>query len=435
MSGARASAALLDGLEADGGEVLRGLGFRGRLRLLAEAGSRFLDPDDPLAREALHRLPADSGLPAAECSRVLAGMARDWTSERLAAAIRADFPDPGVLDGFVAGVRGARERVVPPRLLVQVCAGNVPGTGATALLRGLLVGAPTLLKSAEGDRVLPELLGRAIREADPRLGAAFALAEWKGGAGTGIEREALARAERVVVYGGKEAVAGVRVLAGPLTPVVAYGPRVSFGVVLRSATGAEAPVEDCARAASAYAQRGCVSPQLVFVEEGGERSAESWAEALAEVLARLGNEPDPGAAPGMRALREEADFAAAAGRGDRAWGGPEAGWMVVFEPGVRPFEPSPLGRTVRVRPIGSVEELPGILAPARQVLQCAGVEGREPARSGAALLLARAGVTRITPFRDQPWPPAWWRHDGEGPLRVLVRWVSLEGPPEGTLGP
>jgi hypothetical protein len=316
-----------------------------------------------------------------------------------------------------------------------VCGERAGNRGHCAPSRAPGRGAHPSQAGIRGDRVLPELLGRAIREADPRFASAFALVGWRGGGGSALEREALARADRVVVYGGEEAVAGVRARTGPLTPVVAYGPRVSFGVVLRDATEAEGPVEACARAVTAYAQRGCVSPQLVYVEEGGGRSPEAWAGALAAALEALGGEPDPGAAAGMRTLKEETGFAAAAGRGGRAWGGPEAGWMVVFEPGARPFEPSPLGRTVRVRPVEGAVELPRLLEPARRVLQCAAVEGREPARSGTALLLARAGVTRITTFQDQPWPPAWWRHDGEGPLRVLVRWVSLEGPPEGTLGP
>jgi len=455
-------APLLDHLVQVGGPSLRTLGFRTRLQVLGRAGERFLDPADPLRREAEARLPSDADLTPRGVRQVIEGMARDWTAERLAGAVRADFPDPDVLDGFRPGIRGERIRVVAPRLLVQVGAGNVPGTGATALLRGLLVGAPTLLKPGTGDRVLPELLARAIQEESPELGEGLAVVNWTGGAGGDLERMALARAERVVVYGGEEAVVGVRAATGPLTPLVVYGPRVSAGLVLRDAAGSGTVVAHAAAAAAAYAQRGCVSPHLVWVQEGGARTPEAWAEALALALAAevVGDrdgpdaETGPGAEPGpgeadhdapragapsasletrgrMRALRDAAEFSAAAGAGDRVFGGPGAGWMVLYEPGApdggaRPFEPSCLGRTVRVRPLPDPEGLGEILEPVRHLIQGIALEGSEPGRTTTAMILARSGVTRVTTFRDQPWPPAWWKHDGEGPLRALVRWATLE---------
>ncbi|TVP48217.1 MAG: hypothetical protein EA350_03470 [Gemmatimonadales bacterium] len=451
---------LLDHLVEVGGPSLRTLGFRTRLQALGRAGERFLDPGDPLRQEAEARLPADADLKERRVRQVIEGMARDWTAERLAGAVRADFPDPDVLDGFRPGIRGERIRVVPPRLLVQVGAGNVPGTGATALLRGLLVGAPTLLKPGTGDTVLPELLARAIREESPELAEGLAVVNWTGGEGSERERMALARAERVVVYGGEEAVVGVRASIGPLTPLVVYGPRVSAGLVLRDASGSDAAIGHAAAAVAAYAQRGCVSPHLVWVQEGGARTPEEWAEALALALAAevAGDEPgdEPGAGAGtvrsrgsggpageaansasletrgrMRALRDAAEFSAASGSGDRVFGGPGRGWMVLYEPahpdgGARPFEPSCLGRTVRVRPLPDPERLGEVLEPVRHLIQGVAVEGSEPGRTTTAMILARSGVTRVTTFRDQPWPPAWWKHDGGGPLRALVRWATLE---------
>jgi hypothetical protein len=424
---------LLDHLAGPGMEALRSLGFRTRLQLLARAAERFLDPEDPLRLEAMERLPEASGLSLGGATELLDGMARDWTLDRLATAIRSDFPDPDVLDGFRPGVRGDRLRVVPPRLLVQIGAGNVPGTGATALLRGLLVGAPTLLKPGSGDRVLPELLARALQAESEVLARGLAVVGWTGGEGGELERSALRRADRIVVYGGEEAVAAVRAQAEPRTPVVVYGPRVSAGLVLADATSSDGMLDDAAAAISAYEQRGCVSPHLVWVQPGGSRSPESWAEALALALARRAETVPPAAPPAhaMRGLREAAAFRAAAGEGDRVWGGPGEGWMVLFEDepqgGVlRPFEPSCLGRTVRVRPLPDPGELASVLAPVRHLIQSVAVEGAEPGRTCTALLLAQAGVTRVTTFRDQPWPPSWWKHDGQGPLAALVQWVTLE---------
>ncbi len=430
---------LLDGLENRGWEALGALSVEERLVRLGAAGARFLDPADPLTREALEDLPGDAALSPEGSRELLEGMARDWTADRLRTALTADFPDPLVLDGFRSGPGGDRVRAVPPRLLVQIGAGNVPGTGATALLRGLLVGAPTLLKPGTGDAVLPRLLARAIAEEAPELAAGYRVQEWVGGAGGTLEGRALARAERVVVYGGWEAVRSVRDRMPSGVPLVEYGHRVSVGIVTRSALSAAAApglAKAAAAAISAYEQRGCVSPHAIWVEEGGEVGPEGWAELVAQALEARSREV-PAPVPGpiiaevsgrMRQLRDSAELREAAGKGNRVMGGPGAGWMVLFEP-ASPFEPSCLGRTVRIHPVADASKVPPLLGPARRILQSCALEGAERDRMRVAGQLSEMGATRLTTFRRQAWPPAWWRHDGEGPLRALVRWVGLEADP------
>lgn len=102
--------------------------------------------------------------------------------------------------------------------------------------------------------------------------------------------------------------------------------------------------------------------------------------------------------------------------------------MVLFEP-ASPFEPSCLGRTVRIHPVADASKVPPLLGPARRILQSCALEGTERDRMRLAGQLSEMGATRLTTFRRQAWPPAWWRHDGEGPLRALVRWVGLEADP------
>jgi hypothetical protein len=423
---------LLDRLEGEGWRALQALTATERAARLGAAGARFLDPADPLTREAVARVPEDAFLSTEGAREVVRGMARDWTGDRLRAALRSDFPDPAVLDGFRPGPEGDAIRALPPRLLVQVGAGNVPGTGATALLRGLLVGAPTLLKPGTGDGVLPVLMARAIQELAPELAPALAVTPWRGGGGGLLEERALARAERVVVYGGWETIRSVRERVPPGVSVVEYGHRVSVGVVTRSALSpgpAATSAQDAAAAVSAYEQRGCVSPHAIWVEVGGHVAPERWAELLGKALAarsrRVPPSPDPGAMATVRQLRDAAELREAAGRGNRVLGGPPAGWMVLFEPEPR-LELSCRGRTVRVHPVEDASAVPALLRPVRGFLQSCAVAGEEPDRRRVAAGLAEAGITRITTFRRLAWPPAWWHHDGKGPLRALVRWVGLE---------
>jgi hypothetical protein len=199
---------------------------------------------------------------------------------------------------------------------------------------------------------------------------------------------------------------------------------------LRSPGEAGRVAADAAYAVALFEQRGCVSPHVVWVETGGEVSPRRWSEilgeALAEVEALLPAAPLQAAlAAEIQQLRAAAELRAAAGSGDLVRAGTAGGWTVLFEPADRPIETSG-GRTVRVRPIDGLGGLSDLLRPYGPLLQSIAVAGPASSRKSVASALARSGITRVTGFRDQPWPPPWWRHDGQGPLLALVRWVGVE---------
>jgi len=81
---------------------------------------------------------------------------------------------------------------------------------------------------------------------------------------------------------------------------------------------------------------------------------------------------------------------------------------------------------VRVVPVADVLEVAGLLAPAAAHLQTVGVAGCKERWQVLAESLARVGASRVTPFGSVPFPPPWWHHDGQGPLRALVRWTDVE---------
>ena len=416
--------------------------------IVGSVGERFLDPGDPLRNEAEERLPEDSGLSPAMARLVLEGMARDWTVPRLRALVRSDFPDPEVLDGFRPGPEGTRLRAVGPDLALHVGAGSVPGVTATSLIRSLLVKSPALVKPGRGDRVLPMLFARGLREADPEVGRGVAVEYWSGGEGGALEEEALERAGLVVAYGGNETIRALRARLPSTTPLVAYHHRVSVGAIGRGMLGAdgapggdagdsgdEAPARRLAReaalAVATFDQRGCVSPHAIWVEEGGETSPAEWAGLLARELETVAADlpsgpPEPEVVSSVQQLRGAAEMRAAAGKGDRVFGGSRGAWTVLYEEDPV-FLPSCLGRTVRVKPLERLEDLTKHLAPFGSVLQTVALEAESGRRVRLAGLLARVGATRVTTFRRQPWPPPWWRHDGKGPLEALIRWISLEG--------
>jgi hypothetical protein len=422
-------AALAAALRGSGATLAR-RPARDVLEALGAAGARFLDPADPIRTEALEQLPESSGLSPAMCRVVLDGMARDWTAERLEALVTAELGSPSVLDGFVvAGPR--RARAMGPSLAVQVVAGGVPGVSVTALLRSLLVKGPTLLKPGRGDLVLPTLFARAIAALDASLADSLGVAYWPGGS-EAHEAAALAAADVAVVYGSDETVRSLRTRVPVTTRLVEYHHRVSVGVVGRDALGAkrvEATAAEVAAAVATYDQRGCVSPQVIFVEEGGATSPAGFADALARALeaveARLPTgRLDAAQASTLQQARGTAELLAATAGGVVRHGF-RAAWTIVFA--AMAIVPGPTaGRFVFVRPLRDAEELPealGRLGPHLQTVGAAGLDERLEAVAGA---LGLVGASRVAPFGSVAFPPAWWHHDGRGPLLDLVRWVDLE---------
>ena len=399
---------------------------------LGRAGARFLDPADPIRKEALDLLPAAAGLSTAMAREVLDGMARDWTADRLARLVRAQFPDPAVLDGFRPGPGGSRVRAFGHRLIVQLGAGNVAGVSVGGVVRALLARSPVLLKPGLHDAVLPVLYARALADCDPELAAALAVLYCPGGADT-VEAEVFPRAGLVVVYGGSDTVAAVRGRLPAATPLVAYSHRVGVALVGREAlaTGRAARTAlDAARAVAAFDQRGCVSPHLFWVEERGALTPAEWAARLAAAMAALERDLPAGpAAPDVASrvqqLRGTWELKQAAGDGARVFRPAGAEWTVAYDPDPA-FSPSCLGRFAWVKPVPDLERVAGLLAGLRPFLQTAGLCGAGARAASLVEQLGVAGVTRVASLRRMAWPPAWWHHDGGDPLRALVRWVDWE---------
>lgn len=401
-------------------------GVQDVIDVVGRVGERFGDRSDPLRAEALDCLPQSSGLSAEMSRAVLDGMARDWTRARLERVVRLEFGDPDLLDRLVDDA-GTRTMAIGPDLCVQVVSGSVPGVGVNALIRALLVKSPVLLKPGLGDVTLPVLFAEALREADPAMAEAVAVLYWPGGSDE-VERAALERAEVVVAYGSDAAVKAIQTRTPVTARFVGYHHRISLAIVGRDATPRAAT--DLARATAMFDQRGCVSPQLVFVEDGGAFSPDAFAELLADEFRRLEGEL-PSATLGveeagaLQQYRGLAEMRTATGTGRVLHGGAHSTWTVLLEtePADMPASPA---RALRVRAVPDAAHLAEVLAPMSRHLQTVGYAGMADRAGELASLLGRLGASRVTPLKEMAFPPAWWLHDGRGPLHDLVRWVELE---------
>lgn len=413
----------------DAHQALAARPVRSIVAAIDHVARRFLDPGDALRQLAERVLPPVTGYSRPMIRVALDRMAADWRAHRLELLLRTELGDPEVLDGF-RPYTGGVTHAVGPTLVVQIFSGNAPGVAVTALVRALLVKAACLGKTASGEPILPVLFARALADHDPELGAAVAVLHWPGGA-EDLENRALQAADAVVVYGGDDAVAALRARTPPQIPFLAYRHRLSCAVVAREATDDPTAVQAAARDVATFDQQGCVSPHVVYVEEGGPVSPAAWAAQLAEAMAALEAQLprgtlSPGETAAIRQVRAEAEFAQLAGAGVVLYASPQStAWTVIYEPDPA-FAPSCLNRVVRVKPLPQLDDLPRHLAPIARWLQTIGWAGPRDRFAPLALRLARLGACRLAPLGSMAWPPPTWHHDGLPPLRALLRWCDWE---------
>ncbi len=366
---------------------------------------------------------------------VLDRMSTDWRRDAMHDLLVRELGDPAVLDGFAALPDDPGRRVMArgPALTFHVFAGNVPGVAVTALVRSLLVKTASLSKTASDEPVLPVLFAGALQAVDPELADCLAVTYWPG---TDEEPAgaAAAAADAVVVYGGEDAARAVHAAVGPETSLAVHGPRISFGVVGRAALRTDTVARtaaDVARATAIFDQHGCVSPHVVYAERGGQVEPVELAAAVARAFDALEDELPRGPlrteeAAAVRQVRGAAELQELDGQDVRVFTGPGTAYTVIYH-GDSTFAPSSLNRTLWVRPVDDGIGVAALVRPHARLLQSCALAGFEDRTDAVATALARAGASRITTFRELPWPPPAWHHDGAGPLRELVRWTDLEG--------
>ena len=400
------------------------------IEAVSGAAVRLADPDSPWGRRAGELLSAELGWPGRAARETLRRMAEGWTPGALRELVRSELGDPGVLDGFRpdSGAGGAPRlrRAVGPPLLLQVQAGNVPGVGVTGMIRALLARSGLLVRPSRSEPGLAALFARSLADLAPGLGRSAAVCWWPREDEIPW-RPIVKESGKVIVYGGEEAVRGIRALLPGGADLVAYGPKLGLAVLLPDADPEEAP-RALARDVCAYEQRGCVSPRILLTPPGLSRAAAREAErALCEWVKENEVGPlTPEQATALRQLRAGIEFGEGAD-GPRLVGDPEELRWTVLEGGPPELRAEALPRVLRVYGVEGIGEVRRLLFSLDGRVQAVGYAGRE-GRGELSEAAAAAGVARLCPLGTTAWPPADWRHDGRHQLLPLLRWTDWELP-------
>ena len=429
--------ALCEQVRGPGRQGLRALSVRDIVQAIDRVIQQLLDPAAPEHQQLLHWLPPSTGF-SAEMIRVNLGPTlRTFRALQLQRFLVEDLGNPALLDGFEPRVTGGWTHAEGPDLLAHVWAGNVPGLPLWSLVCGLLAKAGNIGKVSAGEPVFATVFAQALARLEPRLGAAVAVLWW--------ERQDLdmasaiwGQADTLLAYGGDAALRELQAQLPPGVRFLPHGHKLSFGVVGRAALSAgRAPAiarlaaDDVVR----HEQQGCYSPQVFYVERGGQVSPLEFAQRLAAGLQQLSAKfprPQPGLAEAAQIAqwRSSLEWAGFDDASVQVLGHPDHGWSLVYRDRPTPIAPGPLHRCVQVVALDSLDELPACLAPQRRHLQSAGLAVAPEQLQVLAGQLAAVGVTRLSAIGHMSLPAPGWHNDGRPSLLDLVTLVDLEASAE-----
>lgn len=386
------------------------------------------------------RLRADPGLETASAAAAAAtGYASAAIRQSLAclfaglcgSEMEAWLAGSGITPGALDGIPDDRKRLVfGPELTVVISSGNLPGTALPSVVQALLLKSPVLLKTGSSEPALLPLYASVLAEEDPQVAAGLVVTGWPGGASP-VEDVVLREADAVVAYGSDATLRSLRERLAPRARFIGYGHRVSVTAIAReSLTEAfEDLAGGIARDAAVFDQQGCLSPRAVYVESGPgidlavlARRVSGRLEELAREMPRRPLQPDEAAA--IHQYRAAAEMRALQG-GLVLSGSEGTEWTVTVEPG-REWREAPPNRTVILREMEDLADLPDVLAPLRPALISCGLAAPESRRATLVRELGAAGFTRITRVGAAQFPADLLHHDGVSALAALARFVSVE---------
>lgn len=359
------------------------------------------------------------------------------TAENLTALLEQDLGHVDRLDRFVSTQSEARSGraalACAPELLVHITAGNLPVPALMSLVLGVLLRSAQFLKCARGAAFLPRLLAHSLYDAEPKLGACLEIAEWTGG-NADLEAGLFEEAGCVTATGTDAALAHIRQRLPAHVRFVGYGHRLSFGYIAAEVLSGLNATRTVARAAVdvvAWNQLGCLSPHVLYVQEGASMSPEKFAEVLAQELETLEQAEPRGplpteAAAAIASRRSLHEVRAAHAPDTRHWSSQgSTAWTVVFEADPR-FQVSCLNRFVYVKPVKDLPEALRAADSVRGKVSTVGLAVPEHKAEEMAAELARWGAARVCPLGQMQNPPLAWRHDGRPVLGELLWWTDWE---------
>ncbi|GAG98490.1 unnamed protein product, partial [marine sediment metagenome] len=105
-------------------------------------------------------------------------------------------------------------------------------------------------------------------------------------------------------------------------------------------------------------------------------------------------------------------------------------WLVIYDGNKPTFEPSPLFRVIKVKPVNDIMEIVSLMKPLGRFLQTVGVAIPNDRLIPFADAIGEIGATNIRTISNMTLQKSWEPWDGRFPLQELfeldnIRWVSI----------
>jgi hypothetical protein len=400
------------------------------VEIIDRAIARLLDRQEPYRRKMDELLPVVTGYDQEMVRLGLTEYLKTFRKPELLQFLAEDFPNPAILDDFQPLAKGGFGRAFGPRVLAHIWAGNVPGLPLWSLVSGLLVKAGNVGKVPSAEPLFATWFAQLLAEVEPELSDCLAVVWWKGG-DEAPERALLNASDLALGYGSDETLASIQSRMPVGKRFLAYGNKVSFGMVSAAALDpakASATARLAAHDIARYDQQGCFAPHVFFVERGGAVSPEVFAHYLAHELSAFESRfprraLSLGEASSVAAWRHNEEMAP----DSHVFGDPDGAWSVAYHAQGGGFSPSSLNRAIRVVPVDTLADVPPLVAPYRTLLQTVGIAAPQRDLFTLAAALGEAGVTRIAALGDMTAPEAGWHHDGRFNLLDLIQITEIDG--------
>jgi hypothetical protein len=324
-------------------------------------------------------------------------------AEDIRAWIRAELGSVDALERPIL-VEGSWRQVVPPQAIYHILASNLAVSAEAAALVGWILGS----------RMIFKLPGTGL----PSFEALVASCPVSGRMELLEKHDPLRMraCDAVVVLGSDATVEAVRAELVGTPRFVAYGSKISVGVV-PTGLGTRDTAAAAAREVAAFQQRGCLSPQAYLCAD--EAQADGFATWLAEALRPYQDTlvPPPAVAGEIREARLRAHA-----RGDRLIALTDAPGPTVVVRRKAQIEPGPGYGWVDVM---AAPRLEAVLAPWLGKISTFSVAGN-PVPAAVWRVANDLRVGRICRVGESQNPPLLWLHDGRPRLADLVTWVAAD---------
>lgn len=412
----------------------------GILAVFSRLSKAWADPNYQKRREAEEILSAKSGLSAEFVRAVFEEFAKIIAPEYLLNKLEGELGGSAVQNSLVAQDDSAIRLIVQPAgQVLHVASGNVFLACVESLINGILTRNINYLKMSTDDREFPVLFAKSIKEFDKEgiVSGRIAVLWWPGG---DEETENIFKRsmDRIVFWGGAEALKSWQKNLGGSTVLVSHGPKISFGVISARAlaeTGLTTLTDNIALDVAIWDQKACNCPQAIFLEESvSDILAKKFIDSLSESLTRTTALFPPGRKSDdeyvevlkYRELAAAASFVT--GKPVSVIGPRTFDWTIIFEEkyGALDFESSPLNRTIIIKRYRSLEALSDTLKKHSFYLQTVGHCLSDSEIPEYALKLSSLGATRLCPFGSMAIPVSGTPHDGGFALRDLTRFTVVE---------